>query len=899
MEALRFAVIGLSSGTLIALVGLGIVVVYRSSGVLNFAAGATGAVGAELCYRLRLDHHLPWAVAIVAGVAAGAVIGALTQVLVMTVLRNVSPLGKLIATLGLLSAIQGAALYAWTGSPRLVSGPLPTSLVHLAGPTGPTGLSIGKDRLILAGAAIVLTLALRFVYARTRFGLGTSAIAENRRAASTLGWSAQAVELVNFSLAGALSALAAIFLAPTLGLTIVTLTLLVLPALAAALLGGFASFGLTVIGAMAIGAMQSVLSRYVHTTGVAASVPFLVIVAVIVAGGRARPARGDIPSRLPLPGSGRVAIVPLVVAALTAGVLVFTLDPAWVDAITTTAIVGLVVLSVVVVTGYAGQLSLCQWALAGFGGWVAARMVADHGAPFWLAVLIGVAATIPVGMAVALPALRTRGLNLAVATLGLALVVETMILGSSNLTGGIDGTKVGAPRLFGIDLNPITHPDRYAVVVLLVLVAAGLMVANLRRGRTGRRLLAVRSNERASASVGVGVYVAKLYAFGVAALLAGAAGVLVIFRSPTAVFTQFDIFGSITAVQFAVIGGIGWASGAAIGAGLAAGGVASKLFDSYFSIDLWLPIIAGLSVVMILKQSPDGLAAMYAGVGRKLRARVLPTRRPRPGPAPEPRRPRVPSVLELRDVTVRFGGVVALDGVSLRVEPGEIVGLIGPNGAGKTTLLDVVSGFTRTESGDVLVDGKVISRWSPVRRARAGISRSFQAVELFDEMTVGDNLLVAADRHSAARYPARPVVADQAGSERSDGGGHRRPRPDHPHRPPSLGSRPRHRPPGGHRPHHGHRTLRRVPRRARRRSQRDRAHRAPTGDPRHRRSWNRRRPGRTRRAPRTVHLPARRRTRLRPGDRIRAARRRAQRPRRHRRLPRQRRKGPRNRGGRP
>jgi sulfate-transporting ATPase len=380
-------------------------------------------------------------------------------------------------------------------------------------------------------------------------------------------------------------------------------------------------------------------------------------------------------------------------------------------------------------------------------------MVADHGAPFWLAVLIGVVATIPVGMAVALPALRTRGLNLAVATLGLALVVETMILGSSNLTGGIDGTKIGAPRLFGIDLNPITHPDRYAVVVLVVLVAAGLMVANLRRGRTGRRLLAVRSNERASASVGVGVYVAKLYAFGVAALLAGAAGVLVIFRSPTAVFTQFDIFGSITAVQFAVIGGIGWASGAAIGAGLAAGGIASKLFDSYFSIDLWLPIIAGLSVVMILKQSPDGLAAMYAGVGRKLRARVLPTRRPRPGPAPEPRRPRVPSVLELRDVTVRFGGVVALDGVSLRVEPGEIVGLIGPNGAGKTTLLDVVSGFTRTESGDVLVDGKVISRWSPVRRARAGISRSFQAVELFDEMTVGDNLLVAADRHSAARYP--------------------------------------------------------------------------------------------------------------------------------------------------
>ena len=753
MEALRFAVIGLSSGTLVALVALGIVVVYRSSGVLNFASGATGAVGAEVCYTLRADHDLPWAVVILAGLLAGAAIGAMTQVLVMSVLRNVSPLGKLIATLGLLSAIQGAALYEWTGKPRLVRGPLPTEVVHFAGPEGPTGLSVGKDRLILAAAAIVLSFALRFLYAHTRFGLATSAIAENRRAASTLGWSARAVELVNFSLAGALSALAAIFLAPTVGLTIVILTLLVIPALAAALLGRFASFGLTVAGAVGVGAMQSVLSHFIDTPGVADSVPFLVIIAVIVAGGRARPARGDIPSRLPLPGTGRVAITPLLIALAVTGVLVFRLDAGWVDAITTTGIVALLILSVVVVTGYAGQLSLCQWALAGFGAWVAARMVADHGAPFWLAALLGVVATIPVGLLVALPALRTRGLNLAVATLGLALVVQTMILSNGDLTGGIDGTRVGTPSLFGIDLDPIRHPERYAVVVLAALTLAGLMVANLRRGRTGRRLLAVRSNERAAASIGVGVYVAKLHAFGVGGLLAGLAGVLVIFRSPTAVFSQFDIFGSITVVQFAVIGGIGWAAGAPIGALLASGAVMGKLFDSYFSIDEWLPIIAGLSVVTILMQSPDGLASMYAALGQEVRARLRRNRSARPGPAPEPRRARTASVLELRDITVRFGGVVALDGVSLRVEPGEVVGLIGPNGAGKTTLLDVVSGFTRAQSGDVLVDGKAINRWSPVRRARAGISRSFQAVELFEEMTVADNLFVAADRQSASRYP--------------------------------------------------------------------------------------------------------------------------------------------------
>jgi ABC-type branched-subunit amino acid transport system ATPase component/ABC-type branched-subunit amino acid transport system permease subunit len=616
-----------------------------------------------------------------------------------------------------------------------------------------TGLNLGEDRLILLAAAIALAAVLRAVYSKTRFGLATSAIAENRRAASTVGWSAQSVELANFAIAGGLSALAAIFLAPTVGLTVVTLTLLVLPALAGALLGGFSSFSLTVAGAAVIGILQSLLGRYNHTPGVADSVPFLVIVVVMVAGGRARPARGDVASRLPLPGSGRVAIVPLVVGSLIAGILVFQLDPSWVDAITTTAIVAVLILSVVVVTGYAGQLSLCQWALAGFGAWVAARMVATQGAPFWLAALVGLAATVPLGLVLALPAMRTRGLNLAVATLGLALVVQSMILDNIKLTGGLAGTTIGKPSLFGVNLDPIAHPSRYAVLVLVVLVLAGLMVANLRRGRSGRRLLAVRSNERAAASLGVGVYGAKLHAFAVAAFLAAIAGVLTIFRSPTAVFTQFDVFGSITAVQYAVVGGIGWAGGSVVGALLASGGLLAKLVDSLVSIDKWLPIIAGVSVVTILKQSPDGLASMYAAFGRRLR-RLWPkalSRPVRPLPA-EPRRQRERAVLEMRAIGVRFGGVVALDDVSLTVSPGEVVGLIGPNGAGKTTLLDAVSGFTQPQRGQVLVNGQTINRWSPVRRARAGISRSFQAVELFEEMTVAENLLVAADRQSPSRY---------------------------------------------------------------------------------------------------------------------------------------------------
>jgi ABC-type branched-subunit amino acid transport system ATPase component len=201
-----------------------------------------------------------------------------------------------------------------------------------------------------------------------------------------------------------------------------------------------------------------------------------------------------------------------------------------------------------------------------------------------------------------------------------------------------------------------------------------------------------------------------------------------------------------------VIGGVGWASGAAIGGALGPGAVVATLVGSHFSIDKWLPIAAGLGVVLMLKQSPDGLAAMYAKTGRKLRARLVQRQRPRRELPPVPRRVRQPAAIELRDVTVRFGGVVALDKVNLRIEPGEIVGLIGPNGAGKTTLLDAISGFARA-SGSVKLGGRELGRLPPHRRIRAGLGRTFQQIELYDDLTVRENVvagLAARERRRAS-----------------------------------------------------------------------------------------------------------------------------------------------------
>ena len=188
----------------------------------------------------------------------------------------------------------------------------------------------------------------------------------------------------------------------------------------------------------------------------------------------------------------------------------------------------------------------------------------------------------------------------------------------------------------------------------------------------------------------------------------------------------------------------------------------------------WLAVVSGLGAILVLRQAPDGVAALYSRALRRAEERSSSLRRvveglrfPRAavdGPAAPQRAPRRPAAtLAVSDLVVKFGGVVAVEGVSFAIEPGEVVGLIGPNGAGKTTILDVVTGFTTPSSGSVRFGDAVIDRWSVERRARAGIVRSWQAVELFEEMTVRENLLVASDDQSRRHYltdlfrPGRPA----------------------------------------------------------------------------------------------------------------------------------------------
>jgi sulfate-transporting ATPase len=490
-------------------------------------------------------------------------------------------------------------------------------------------------------------------------------------------------------------------------------------------------------------------------------VPFLFVVVVLIVRGGRISFKALVSERLPSVGSGRVRWWAVVADAVVVWALVwFLFDSAWTDAAIVAACVAMVLLSAVVVTGYAGQLSLMQYTFAGLGAWVAGGLVALAGLPFWLAVIAGAVAALPIGLLAGLPAARVRGVSLAVVTIGLAVSVDAVLFSNLDLTGGFGGFKLDRPTLFGWDIGALVHPERYFTVCVVAFVVLALVVANVRRGAAGRRMLSVRSNERAAMALGVNVRSAKLYAFVLGAGIAAVGGALLAFRNSRLSFVEFNSQFSMNAIAESVVGGVGWITGPVLGGQLHSGSLGGSVLDLLLGdAGRWLPLVGGVLLLVIIVTNQDGLASVNAAHLRKLfRLRDRP-------PAVEQlallTRPDdeagAAGALEVRDLRVTFGGVHAVDGVDLDVRPGEIVGLIGPNGAGKSTVIEAVSGFA-VAGGTVTLAGESLRGLRPHERARRGVGRSFQALELFEDLTVLENLMAASDRHGFAPL-ATDIVA--------------------------------------------------------------------------------------------------------------------------------------------
>jgi ABC-type branched-subunit amino acid transport system ATPase component/branched-subunit amino acid ABC-type transport system permease component len=748
----RFAVIGLGAGSLYALAALGLVLIFRGSKVVNFAQGVMGMMAAYVFYEVHQNWHVSDFLAIPAGLLTSAVLGAAFFYLVIRRLRDASNLIKVVATLALLLVTQEAVLLIFGAAGRPVSSILPTNSVTIF------GAPIGEDRLWIFGIVIVLTVVLWVVYKYTRFGLATSAVAENPTAAAALAISPDVIAVANWAIGAALGGLAAIFLVPITSLSSENLSLIVIPILAAAVIGGFSSFPITTIAGVALGIAQSEVTRYVSTPGWSTAVPFIFVTVILFVRGRSIAGREEAFGRMPSVGSGRVSPYLVVVAAVASLLCIWVALPFdWLVALQYQMLFAVVLLSLVVVTGYAGQISLAQMGMAGIGALISAWLYSSHHWPFLLAALVGIAVAVPVAAVIAAAGVRTRGAALAIVTLGLAFSLEAVFFTNQNYTGGVNGYNTDNPTIFGLAVGGLEYPKRFATLTLVVLVGLGLMVANLRRGRAGRRLIAVRTNERAAAAMGISVSGAKTYAFVLAGMIAAAGGVLFAFYLPAPDFTNFLGLSSISLTETAVLGGVGHLGGPLIASGYQPNALLTQIF-SFLGGNAaeWLSILAGALLLVFLPYFPNGMSAlteqMNAGWLAALRRRV-PTRPRQTVLISSHSTARVARQgLRLEEVSVQFGGTLALDRLSMEVAPGQVFGLIGPNGAGKSTAIDAITGFVKTSGGSVFLGDENMSGWSPERRARAGLARSFQSLELFDDLSVEENVLTASDSRDRRAY---------------------------------------------------------------------------------------------------------------------------------------------------
>ena len=754
-EFLQFLIIGLGAGATYTLFAQGAVLIYRGSGLVNFAQGAVGTFAAYLAFvDLKGRHGWPTLPALVVAVIAAGALSLVFQATVLRALRRAAPIVRVIATIALLGLLQAVVAQRYGAENQPVDSYLPDHVYRWG------GIVVQESRMFLVAITLVVTFGLWAWTRYTRVGLAINASAQNERAVQTLGWSPDRLAALTWTIGGMLGGFAAVLAAPLTGLSATTFTVVVTVAgLGAALLGGFHSFPLTLVGGLIVGVGESMatlyggdITKWFHQdliTGLNRVPAFLVILIVVVVGGRSLPLRSHVAERLPKLGSGEINIRGVLLASAITLVLLFgVMNETWAQATYTSLAAAIIALSIVVLTGYAGQISLAQWAFAGIGALIAGRFV-RAGVPIELAILLGILLTIPVGLVFAVPALRTRGVNLAVITLALGFMVSEVVFANPDYLGAkLDGgTRIGRVKLFGIQVDAFNHPYAWATVSLIAFVLLALLVANLRRSRTGRRLIAVRTNERAAASLGISVFGVKLYAFAVSAALAAVAGILIGFRDQVITYTDFNIFASINSVGNAVIGGLGYVLGAVFAAPMAVGGVATRIITDWIHLGgQWDLIIGSLIVFVILIAHQNGVADV-AVHGRAVweRLHLVAPRRARE-PLPQAKiEPVAAATLSIAHLSVRFGSVVAVDDVSLEVRPGEVVGLIGPNGAGKTTLIDAVTGFVPLSAGSITVDDRRIEKLNATQRARLGLRRSFQSLELFEALSVEENLRAGSD----------------------------------------------------------------------------------------------------------------------------------------------------------
>ncbi|MFB8080803.1 ATP-binding cassette domain-containing protein [Streptomyces sp. NPDC056013] len=758
---------GLAVGSAAALTGIGLIVTYRATGVLNLSHGAVAMICAYVLRQLVVVWGWPLpAGALVTLLVVAPGIGLVLDVGVFRPLarREAGPARTLVASIGVFVLLVGAAVLLW--------GP---------GARDDVPVLLGDDPWAQLGAVVALACLVGAVTRWTRFGRELRAVVDNRPLAVLSGIDADRVAAAGWAFGSFTAGLTGVLLAPYVRLDPYGMPLLVVEVIAVAVIARMRSLPVAVLAALALGVAQAQLTR-LHPEGwagplVQAVGANLFVVALLVAalvlpgiGGRGRDA---------LPPPVRPGRVPgawwLVVGVL------FLLPLGFAGADLHTAIqvpaLAVILLSLVVVAGRGGQIALGQAAYAGLGALFTALLTA-RGVPGLLALALAVPLVAAAGLLTAWPAIRRHGLALALVTLATGVAVSRFVLVQPYATAGL---SLGRPAGFGGD-------RAFYALELLVLAGCLALVAALRRGRTGRALAALRDHEPGAEAAGVAVPGLKLLAFVLGAALAALGGGLLGMGLRAFDPEAYDpVRGLLWFAAVMVLGAdslLTPLAAAALLTTLDAGAYAGTAALALGLLATLTGRIPPLTDLLPREARPpaDAEAPAHATRGRPGRAGVPEDRtrahrpaaahatRERPGRAagPEDRtRARPPGVarapappapvprLHAHALTLTHpGGVTALDRVTLDLVPSRITALVGPNGAGKSTLFDCLAGTLRPREGRITLDGADITHRSAYARTRLGIARTFQRLAVFPSLTVEENVRLGEEQGHVRTDPA-------------------------------------------------------------------------------------------------------------------------------------------------
>jgi ABC-type branched-subunit amino acid transport system ATPase component/branched-subunit amino acid ABC-type transport system permease component len=732
---LPFIVAGLTTGSVYGLAGVGLVLTYKTSRVFNFAHGALATVSAFLFYTLHVRHGVPWPVAaIVCLILAGPGLGLVFE-FIARVLTGSSLAVRVASTVGALLIVQAAVtlIYGTTATRQV-----PPFLGNAKFRIGSTILT--QDKLTIWVIAFVATAGLYLFFRFARNGMAMRAVVDNPELLDLAGTSPTRVRRWSWAIGVTFAAASGLLLAPLINLDGTTLTLLIVQAFGAAAIGAFTSLPLTYVGGLAIGVAASLATKYFthgFWAGLPAALPFLVLFVVLLVAPKRRLAeRAPViprqlatwtaPARVQLLGGG-VLVVFLLFVPSFAGI---HLDD-W-----TTFLAGIIIfLSLGLLVRTSGQVSLCQISFTAIGAAAFSHLAVGRGLPWLVALLLAGLIAVPIGALLAIPAIRLSGLYLALATFGFGIFLSYMFYSQTYMFGHLNiGLTEPRPHLSWLNLD--SDKGYYYLVLVMAIIATALVVF-LVRSRLGRLLRALADSPNGLATGGTSIQVTRVLVFCISAFLAAVGGALAASAVSTVTADSYQPLTSLTlfALIIIVVGGAPWY------AVLAAGGL--YIIPSYLTspnTSTWLSLLFGLSALLYaltppaMRGVPATIASALDRFRRKPRA-VTPT-----AVAVGTTSTVTPATLQVDDLRVTFGGLVAVDDVNLRAQTGRITGLIGPNGAGKTTTFNACCGLNSPSRGRIDLDGTDLRHRGAAVRARRGLGRTFQQMELYDSMTVRENV---------------------------------------------------------------------------------------------------------------------------------------------------------------